>query len=401
MSSTISASQAITLNLQLLSPTVIAQRPTSPGQVTRSAEYITGTVLRGGIAGLWRERYGESREEEFRRIFVSGQVRFQNAWPYHIHPRTREIQRTWIVPKSTAKDKRSGWFGDGDDGVQDLLTRLIRDEPPDDMEPVDDTFVSENTAEGQWQSLKIHRRLISRTAIIEALSGGISRGVAKDGQLYSFEALETGQQFRAVLRGPADLIDALMGLLGTHQTITIGQGRSRGMGQVATKPAQEYVVPEDDRAQLVEAILRFSQLAMPESATAESDTCMIPVTLESDTFLRDNYLLACSSADPKQVLDRYRPGMPVSMELEYAVQSTRWIGGWEQIRRLPCPPQLAVTQGSVWVFAVNMDELPLALDWWDGISVTGLGERCTEGFGQVRVMHPFHDYRDAEENRLW
>lgn len=390
MSSTTATPHTIALNLQLLAPTVIAQRPTSPGQVTRSADYITGTVLRGGLAGLWRDRYGEAREPDFQRIFVRGQVRFQNAWPYRLD------QRTWIVPQSVAVEKRGGWFANGDDGVQDLLTRLVRDDPPDDMEPLRDMFVSEDTTSGAWQPLKSYRRLISRTAIMEAPPNGISRGVAKDGQLYSFEALETGQQFRATLSGPTDLLAVLTELLGVHQTITIGQGRSRGMGLVRTKPASAHRAPEADRERTIEAIERFSQLA-----AAAPGKRLLPVTLESDTILRDNYLLACSSADPQHVLERYRSGVPASMQLAYVVQSTRWIGGWEQIRRLPRSPQLAVAQGSVWVFAVDTNKLSAALDWWAGLGTTGLGERCAEGFGQVRVMHPFHDYRDAEEDRTW
>ena len=380
----------LTLDIQLLSPTVIAQRPTSPGQITRSPDYLSGTVLRGGIAGLWRERCGTQDETHFQAIFVQGQLRFGNAWPQ------QPSGRTWIVPQSAATEKRGGWFADGDAGVNDLLTLLLREAEPDDMEPVGDTFVCEDTGKGTWTPLMVRRRLISRTALERAPAAGMARGVAADGQLYSFEALETGQRLRATISGPDHLITVLAKLLDARPTITVGQGRSRGLGLVEISQVKSLPEPERDDNALVEAITRFSALAGVDRSQR-----LLPVTLESDTLLRDNYLLACSSADPHAVLSRYRQRVPASMELVYALQATHWIGGWEQIRRLPRPPQLAVTQGSVWVFGVATHELPTALAWWHAVEEHSLGERCAEGFGQIRLLHPFHDYREAEEDRRW
>ena len=230
----------LTLDLQLLSPTVIAQRPTSPGQITRSPDYLSGTVLRGGIAGLWRERYGTQDEGHFQAIFVQGQLRFGNAWPQQLNG------RTWIVPQSAATEKRGGWFADGDEGVSDLLTQLLREAEPDDMEPVGDTFVCEDTWKGRWEPLTARRRLISRTAIERAPAAGITRGVAADGQLYSFEALETGQCLRATISGPDHLITVLAKLLVEEHSL--GERCAEGFGQVRLlHPFHDYREAEEER----------------------------------------------------------------------------------------------------------------------------------------------------------
>ncbi len=381
---------ALVVELQLLSPTVIARRPTAPGQVTRSPDYLTGTVLRGGIAGLWREQIGAEKEPDFQAIFVQGEVHFGNAWPY------RPNCRTWIVPQTAATEKNGGWFAEGDEGVSDLLTRLLRHDEPDDMGPVTQVFVSENTRFGTWEPLEARRRLISRTALASSPAGYAARGVAASGRLYSFEALETGERLLASIRGPKAHIATLKSLLANQPEISVGQGRSRGLGLLRlTLPP---VSPTDRLAfeEQTAAIRSFSALA-----GSTDDTLLLPVTLEADTILRDNYLLACSSADPQHVLARYHPGVPASMRLVYAQQRTQWIGGWEQIRRLPRAPQLVINQGSVWVFAVDEAELAAALNWWNAVQDRGLGERRAEGFGQLRLLHPFHDYRDAEEDRRW
>jgi hypothetical protein len=142
------------------------------------------------------------------------------------------------------------------------------------------------------------------------------------------------------------------------------------------------------------AVQAFTQRVSSDRTDA-TDWYYLPVTLESDTILRDHYLLSSSSGDPTETLWRYLPVADPAlrqMALHTAVQSTRWLGGWDELRRLPRPPQLAVQQGSVWVYRVPArdDLLDAALRWWLQAEADGVGERRSEGFGRVRLLHPVH-----------
>jgi CRISPR-associated Csx10 family RAMP protein len=392
---------ALQLDLVLRAPTVIARRPTAPGQISETPGYLTGTVLRGGIAEAWlaaRRRAGvlpNSEQEQFTRIFLDAEVRFGNGLPVG-------DGTIWVVPRTARAKKRGGWRVEQYEGVQDVLTRILRDAPFDDLDALggDDAFVLEERRTGDWRPLRPSRRLTTRTALSPARGESLGRGAAEDGQLYSLEALETGSRFRATLLGPEPLLETLHQLLKTHPQLTIGQGRSRGHGLAEVLPLNQGPAARqvDESDQRHEAIRRFSALA-----AAPEGQLFLPVTLASDTLLRDQYLLPCSSAHVAAVLSNYLPDAPASMELWTAVQSSHWIGGWEAIRRRPRSPQLAIAQGSVWVFTVRDEELSAALDWWASAEADGLGERIGEGFGQVQLLHPFHRYSadDEQEERPW
>jgi CRISPR-associated Csx10 family RAMP protein len=402
---------SIQLTLTLLSPTCIAQRPTSPGQFIETLTYLTGTVIRGGIATCWLagRRYEEldsKEQEQFRSLFLSGAVRFGNAWPVYQPAKNPAEYQTLIVPRTawTPKDN-SGWCSDEDKkkqgaGVRDALAVLLNETSPDweqweDWDRLGQDFVSKSG--GRWSSVSPRRRLISRTALLhsdEGLSPSI-RGVAADGQLFQLEALETGQSFRCVIDGPADLMGDLQEhVLQSDTILSIGQARSRGLGQVAVRQEGEPLPDVRSVDSLKPAVQAFTQ-RVSSHRTDATDWYYLPITLDSDIILRDHYLLPSSSGNPTDTLWRYFPAADPALQqmaLHTAVQSTRWLGGWDELRRLPRPPQLAVQQGSVWVYRVPArdDLLDAALRWWLQAEADGVGERCSEGFGRVRLLHPVH-----------
>ncbi len=413
--------KTISLDLTLLAPTCIAQRPTAPGQIVETLPYLSGTALRGAVAErlLAGRRPSDLLTDDakyFRRAFLAGEVRFANAWPQH------DTDDTQIVPRSAGQYKHDkGWRsarkGKGGKGVFDRLADLLRlhqmddqgtwdalakqaDERVSTLEPLSQSFASVNQ-DADWQGGDVQRRLISRTAITPMERGlpTAGRAVAADGQLYSFEALEAGQRFRATVHGPADVLDWLKdhGLVAsegyTKSTLTLGQGRSRGLGLVELVNIED---PHEPKVRTAETLVAHARTFSARAGLPATKGYYLPVTLESDVILRDAYLLPCVSGDPAITLARYRPlvtptGTPIPMTLSEALQSSRWLGGWDVLRQLPRPPQLAVTQGSVWVYQVPDEaQLTAAITWWLAVALTGLGERCAEGFGRVRLVHPFH-----------
>lgn len=162
----------LAVELTLNSPTCIAQLPTAPGQVTETTPYLTGTVIRGGLATLWLRgrHYAElnpAEQQQFRQIFLNDDVTFQHAWPVD----SDADGQTWIVPATAWTQKRhEGWLTDiprPGGGVRDALVAMlngsIMTDTWRDWDRVDPGFVSESG--GRWRGIRIHRRLITRTAL--------------------------------------------------------------------------------------------------------------------------------------------------------------------------------------------------------------------------------------------
>lgn len=396
------------ITLQLRSPLCLARRPTAPGQSVQTLDYISGTALRGGLAAAWlRGRKFDDLDgvelTQFADLFTVGTVGFCNCLPvYPAQDYGEEPVETLIVPATASTRKRGGgWLYDQPEpgsGVLDMLKyRLCAIDEPDDFDSLDQRFVG--LSEGRkLRSLDVRRRQFARTAVDNV------RGTARTRQLYSFEAIEVGQRFSGSLRGPKDRLDHLCStVVSEGQVIFLGQGRSRGLGEVVIDTIGAPAPYGRTRDEVMDNIQTFNSQVrslleeQPDrtSASIEGSSTLLPVTLLADMLLRDNYLLPSSDPMPTVTLGRYLP-LPAALAQAMrpvprgCVHGTSWISGWDEVRGLPRPPQLATVLGSVWTFVVPNRLLDDAVNWWVQAEAAGLGDRRNEGYGQIQLCHPLH-----------
>lgn len=411
----------VLIDLRLRSPLCIARRPTAPGQPVETLRYISGTVLRGGLAHAWLQgrRYNDissAEKEEFQSLFLHPALQFGNCWPLYLptgegNGEIRNVVAAEVIPRTcyAGKYDGNGWLADGGDGVTDQLHRFLQaQEICDTLDRFDDMFAVYD--DHRYYGMKVRKRSLTRTAIDP------TRGTARESLLYTLEALETGQWFRGRISGSADALQQLRKRV-CHEgdILAMGQGRSRGLGEVVLERVCEVsqTGTDEQRTQLVsalETVVDTSEVPRPNDEHGvlvqaiecfnhrvgyDQDTVLLPVTLESDVLLRDYYLLPSSDPQPATTLGRYIPLPPpldrtMTLDEQGLVQATHWIGGWDELRRIPRPPQLAVSLGSVWTFRVPREHLGLAVTWWIAAQQQGIGERRNEGYGRVRLCHPLH-----------
>ena len=106
----------IDIRIDTLEPVVISQKNNTT-VLTNSADYISGSILRGMLAGMYIRKFGGGdrvhEDAAFQRLFLSSNVRFVDANPL------AGGQRSFALPFSLMKEKVSG---DGKDiVVQDIL----------------------------------------------------------------------------------------------------------------------------------------------------------------------------------------------------------------------------------------------------------------------------------------
>ena len=374
----------IFLDILTWSPLLLADGPPA-GNLTTSLNFIPGGVLLGVMARRYLESGGFAADSVFKRLFLEGGAVFDNACINGAQP----------IPLSARSCKYdNGFTGEGDaHGVVDLLLAAPGEVRCPDRQcghPVDyfSGFCRLSDANGdrRWRREKIHRRLITRTAVSEPF------GTADTGRLYTQDVIEEGQTFTARIELAADAgqaeKDALSRLVDKTFDACIGRGRSRGQGWVYVSPCEPREAPLPH---------------VSESAAGfvdEEGRQLLTVTFLSDAIFSDDYLRDISLPRLRHLCTR-PPTETNIVETEWGqaphrvFADTRMVSGFQGAPwNLPREPRLAVTAGSVISFRAAHPGSAVT-DPAHGGEIR-IGERTAEGFGRAVIWHPFHlDFRPS------
>jgi CRISPR-associated protein Csx10 len=109
--------------------------------------------------------------------------------------------------------------------------------------------------------------------------------------------------------------------------------------------------------------------------------------------LRSDALLRRHGWEPTVVLDvdLLRQAAHVadpSLTLIRAYAEPAWRGGWQAGWGLPRSPELVARRGSSFLFRTG--NLAAWTEALERVELLGVGERTSEGYGQVVVCDPFH-----------
>jgi CRISPR-associated protein Csx10 len=388
----------------LQSPTHLACRHEA-GNYAESLPYIPGTAIRGAIAGCYlsdaalRDRTAKKLgpagtfEDYFDWLFLSGEVVFPNLYP------AVTATPALVLPLSARTCKyHPGFRGDErtrlDEchGVADLLlimssavpTRCHRCQAP--LEAVEGFYAV--------TSLKPVRRVRPRAGLLTRTAVEPAVGTARQGALYTVEVIdECGDgalPFTGILHNTgsapaahsprASYQEVLLDDLGTEfangkAVIYLGGDRTRGLGAVRLQLGPE--VPGLPMPSLRDRIATTFQ-RRPNSFT---------LTLHTDAIVIDELFRYQSVIDEAFLRDEF-PGGP-ECALDRAFTATRVVSGWNSAHKLPKENALAISKGAAFLYSTTASEEQL-LPWLQEIERIGIGERRSEGFGEVVVCHPFH-----------
>jgi hypothetical protein len=330
-----------TFTLELLTDVVLTQSSATEGS-HQTLEYVPGATLLGWAAG---QLYGKLPGKDSFTVFHSGQVRFGDALPI-LAPE----QVTYPMPLSYHKDK-----------FADKLANLAHSgaEKFDQPKQQRAGFVSSgdlclrSLKKGARANVSLSRRHLSRRSV---------QSGSEKNQLFAYQSLAAGQQFRWTLSADDSVADELFQhLVSALDGKKVRLGRSRGVeyGRALVTSCQAPATPE---------------------AFSGGDT--LSLLLVSDVALRDD-----NTGQPTYEPTAAAFGLPESASIcwEKSFIQTRRYTPFNGKRQRPDLEIQVLRAGSVLTFAgvngVSVDELQQALK-------VGVGAYRERGLGQVVVNPP-------------
>lgn len=423
----------IDLTITALSPLAIGQRKPG-GSVSEALDYIPGTVIRGAIAKeiLRRSNSEPTSGDDFHQLFLDENAAvFRNAYcaiaqlkPDIYQLRTEPVR---VVPASalsmktnpgfrsrasdTEDDQKTGVF----DSLIDSYCASAQGQfyvPNDIQGNLVDTFTgfysritteNETDSAANYVSHKVSKRLLTRVGINR------KRATAQDEILYSIEVMNECQGKRdqpdklpTVYRSSIVVSDILATKLYdflkaqcTH--LRLGGSASRGLGRVCLSVDDPYDIEGtanaiEQRITSFDAKLRdrwrmWSALGGIDLSTIE-DRIFFSLTLHADAILTENWqrtmVISPEMLAPLLNIDKK------NIQSHLAYSSYDYRSGWNAAWGLPKDTELVTKMGGVMLFSIPKEQQSEVYEPLVRLEQRGIGNRCSEGYGQLKVCDEFH-----------
>jgi CRISPR-associated protein Csx10 len=345
--------KTISIRLKTLQPVLATSFQGDPNSDVTFG-YLPGSMLRGELIRRYLQRPASVSDllidDNAQRLFFNGKTRYLNT--YLSCPETQI--RTLPTPQCWQRNK-------GEDPPTQIYDLSEYEDIPDNVTPksISQGFCQINGREvklfSEKRRINIHNQRDRRKG----------RATQTSGEVFRYEALEAGQEFQSVIlcdrEEDADLVLSLL----EPEELWLGGSQSAGYGHIKILEKQK--------------VDRWNEVGTELSERLE-DRSFLKFTLLSDLILRDalGQSLTCP---PTEILNQV---LGIDLTFHEAHLGSVYVGGFNRKWGLPLPQVKAISAGSVLVYEMptNPDSIVDALA---RLERSGLGERCTEGFGRIAV----------------
>ena len=310
--------------------------------------YLPGSMLLGYFASRWIKNHHNKiphNDEEFRRIFLEGKVKFGSAYPGEDKP-------FYPAPASIKTNKTNEIAHDdagGDDGKDETISRKLGGFVDLAASKEDMCMRAPETIGVSFDIALHHARAYDRSVG----HAGKNSDNAVDGALFSYKALSAGQRFFGTIIGSEKDLEVLEKL--SQPLIRLGRSRSAQYGNAAFR----WLSREESKK-----YLSSKSLHVPENGK-------VCVHIRTPLILHDEH----GTIMPDAALLAKRLGLSVKQlfitETLVAGYNTKWLLPRQQMR--------AIQAGSV-VILQNNTEAQVTIQTQQFI-----GLRTGEGFGHISI----------------
>ena len=394
----------IQLTITALSPLAIGRKKPG-GSVSEAGDYIPGSVIRGAIASQMIQQSNlehpdlTATNNDFKDLFLRDNAAiFRNAYPAP----TDSNAEVKVLPATALSSKTNPGFKPKGYGVFDTLINRFCAEcygyPYDPICPQDggrvepySGFYSQKNQQN-YQTHSVSKRLLTRVGINRR------RATAEEQVLYSIEVLnETENQQPVVYRSSIlveddNLADQLTQFINVNaRNFRLGGAASRGLGKVEIQGTMSSVKQtlESRIDQFNHAIQnRWHEWGNLFGNRPLENRTYFTLDLQSDAILTENWQRTMVISE--DMLKKFAQLTDYSVELHVAYSSYDYISGWNSAWGLMKDVELITNKGSVYLFSTIKEKEKNWIAALEMLEFKGVGDRTTEGFGQVQVCNDFY-----------
>ncbi|GAB1541008.1 hypothetical protein NUACC21_36770 [Scytonema sp. NUACC21] len=397
----------ILLNIQALSPLAIGRQKPG-GSVSEAENYIPGSVIRGAIAYQILQQYEQPQPgDNFHSLFVSDTPAiFQNAYPAvaKVDDKVQVVSdEVLVLPATAVSSKTKSGFKPKNHGVFDtLIDRFCAEaynhpyDPncPEDggrVEPYGGFYARHKQ---NYYQTSVSTRLLTRVGINRR------RATAEEQVLYSIETLnevegknqQPATYFGSILVEDETLAHALTAFIHNNSlAFRLGGSASRGLGKVkieVTLKTQENSTAsriEKFNKHLESRWKKWQIFGQPTQDLLKNRT-YFTLDLQADAIFKENWQR--TTVISEEMLRQFAGVEDTSLKQHVAYTSYDYRSGWNTAWGLMKDVELVTNKGAVYLFSTSQPEAwTLALQ---KLEMCGVGERTSEGFGQIQVCNEFH-----------
>ncbi len=385
--------------------------------VWSSLSSIPGSVLRGALAQLILKEISPE-DRAFQTIFTSSSpARFGWLYPLYLSEDGLAVDglnhNVYPAPCTAWACKAHGT----DHGLVDTLSGQILRSIPADGGEKEGRFCRQ--CEGQerlerWRGF-VARGGNGRPGFTKPLRGrplvrvGLNRmtETAEEGILYVLEALPPRKGGAQPAEGVQQLVfvgywtmtesqwehlkklleQSLLAQDNGYQ-FRIGTARSRGMGKVVLRFKE---VPLPTRQAIAERIDSF-QPKDSDGSLVDPEHLWFSLTARSPVLVLDEWGLPAETITPELLsfYANYNVSDFVKLCKEATLIEREALGGWSQTWGMPKPVNMVIAAGSVFTYCAPVVERDAIVDLLADLETTGIGERLSEGLGDLVACDELH-----------
>lgn len=396
----------ISLEIKALSPLAIGRQKPG-GNISEAETFIPGSVIRGAVASQILKQANQEIEEgdDFHKLFLSeNPAIFLNAYPGNDKIKS-EVR---IIPATALSSKIKPGFKTKCHGVFDtLIDRFCAENygqvydfnsplPGNEVEGdrVDNFTGFYSQSSSKYSNNSANSRLLTRVGINR------SRATSEERVLYSIEVLNESKEqkkqpviYKGAILVPDDLADCLHTFIHNHRdNFRLGGASSRGLGKVNITAKDQ----SDIKSNVDNRINQFNQklrIRWNEWGNIFGNISEIPknriyftIDLQADAILTENWRRTMVISET--MLQQFTGVNDSSLQLHTAYSSYDYRSGWNTAWGLMKDVELVTNRGGVYLFSTENNDLWLKA--WENLEVYGIGDRTSEGFGQVQICNEFH-----------
>ena len=435
----------IKLIIESLSPLAIGKEKPG-GSISEVEKYIPGSVIRGAVAKQILSCYPELKTQnlditpkngennDFQKLFLDDSPAiFHNAYPAVAkgtdgYEKIEDIPIKVLPATAVSSKANPGFITYDKHGVFDTLIdsfcaqQFNHPYDPSSLKALEEKidprveafscFYSRKQEKNQEKNKNIYyiyrthavtSRLLTRTGINRR------RATVAEDILYSIEVLNEQFQIKKddgnnswenyiyssdIIMYDNELSRKLTNFINNKQNIfRIGASKSRGLGKVKIKAQLDKpnnTVKQrikDFNSKLQERFQNWSNVFTKVTNNPFENECkFFTINLHSEAVLIENWQR--TTVISKSMLKQFTGIEDESLELHVAYSSYDYRSGWNSAWGLMKDVELVTNKGAVYLFSTEDIK-----SWYDALfklELTGVGERNSEGFGQIEICNEFH-----------